>query len=103
METKCYFGEGSKIFEFELNFRRHFFRLNKRSLSEREIWECSACMLLKVMEIDVKHWPVRMETEKGRGSRLSQMEGVGRGEGDLEDLVRNPGECKIADCGKRAF
>lgn len=45
--SKCYFGEGSKIFEFELNFRRHFFRLNKRSLSEREIWERSRVHVAK--------------------------------------------------------
>ena len=78
METKCYFGEGSEIFEFESSFRRHFFRLNKSSLPEREIWECSVYLLLKVMGIDTQHWTVRMETEKGRGSRLSQMEGAGR-------------------------
>lgn len=40
-----------------------------------------------------------METEKGRGSRLSQMEGSRRGEGDLEDLVRNPG---MQDCRSSA-
>ena len=74
-----------------------------KDLCWREKFETSVCMLLKVMEMDVKHWPVRMETEKGRESRLSQVEGEGRWEGDLEGLVRNPGECRIADSGKRAF
>lgn len=51
METKCYFGEGSKIFEFELNFRRHFFRLSIKGLCRREKFGNVQLGMLKVMKL----------------------------------------------------